>query len=276
MAYAYPGDGALDYYPVRYGTSRVVFRGPRPRLDQPYCVALGGTETYGRFVARPFPALVETELGHPVVNLGCGNAGPDVFLQDPAVLEVAQGALVVVLQVLGAANLSNRFYSVHPRRNDRFLRASPRLQALYPEVDFTEFAFTRHLLTVLERVDPERFTMVRAELQTAWAARMSDLLRQLARPVLLLWLSGQQPPPAEAASLRHTPVLVDAGMIATLRPLACDFLAVVPSAAALAVGVEGMAFASPDRAAALELPGPLVHREIAQALTPRLHRLVRQ
>ena len=72
--------------------------------------------------------------------------------------------------------------------------------------------------------------------QAAWAARMADLLRQIVRPVLLLWLAGQQPPAAGAASLWHTPVLVDAGMIDLLRPLAAEVLEVVPSAAALAGG----------------------------------------
>ena len=108
MAYAYPGDGALDYFPCRYGMSKLLFRGPHRELDGPFCAVLGGTETYGKFVADPYPALVEQMTGLRMVNLGCINAGPDVFLNEPAVIEIAALARATVVQVLGAQNLTNR------------------------------------------------------------------------------------------------------------------------------------------------------------------------
>jgi hypothetical protein len=64
---------------------------------------------------------------------------------------------VTVVQVLAVQNLSNPYYTVHPRRNDRFLRASARLQNLYQDVDFTEFHFTRHMLQTLQMVSAPRF-----------------------------------------------------------------------------------------------------------------------
>ena len=70
MAYAFPGAGALDYFPCRYGTSRLLFRGPRRMLDRPYVALLGGTETYGKYVPQPYPALIEAETGLRMVNLG--------------------------------------------------------------------------------------------------------------------------------------------------------------------------------------------------------------
>ena len=77
---------------------------------------------------------------------------------------------MTVVQVMGAQNLTNRFYTVHPRRNDRFLRAAPDLQALYPEVDFTEFHFTRHLLRTLRWSSADRFEVVAEELRAVWVA----------------------------------------------------------------------------------------------------------
>jgi hypothetical protein len=53
-------------------------------------------------------------------NLGLVNAGIDVFINEPMIQDFCAGAVVTVIQVLGAANMSNRFYAVHPRRNDRF------------------------------------------------------------------------------------------------------------------------------------------------------------
>ncbi len=273
MAYAYPGAGALDYFPCRYGRSKLLFRGPHRPLEPPYCAVIGGTETYGKFVAAPYPALLEAATGIAVVNLGCVNAGPDAFLNEPAIFDIAAGARITVVQVLGAQNLSNRFYAVHPRRNDRFLRASPALQAMYPEVDFTEFHFTRHMLRSLRATGPQRFDVLADELRTAWLHRMTSLVARLGK-VTLLWLSDRPPPTAaEAAEAPCDPFLVDATMLGALRSLAADYVEVVTSRAARAEGVAGMAFSPLERLAAAELPGPAIHRDVAAALAPRLRRL---
>jgi hypothetical protein len=275
MAYAYPGEGALDYFPCRYGKSKLLFRGPRRDLDRAYCAVLGGTETYGKFVPAPYPALVEEATGWRMVNLGCVNAGPDVFLNEPAVLEVASHARLTIVQILGAQNMSNRFYAVHPRRNDRFLIAAPVLRSMFREVDFTEFHFTRHMLQTLQAVAPDRFEVVAEELRAAWVARMKTLLARLPGRVLLLWLADHAPvAPGGAAELGRDPILVDAEMIAAIKAEAADYLEVISSAEARAEGVEGMAFAPLERPAAAEVPGPAVHREVAAALAPRLKSLL--
>ena len=80
MAFEYAGDGALDYFPCRYGRSKLLFRGPRRQLVPPFVSAFGGSETYGKFVEEPWPALLEERIGLPVVNFGYLNAGVDVFL----------------------------------------------------------------------------------------------------------------------------------------------------------------------------------------------------
>ena len=275
MAYAYPGEGSLDYLPCRYGNSKLAFRGPLCALRPPYCAVIGGTETYGKFVADPYPALVEAGTGLQMVNLGCVNAGPDVFLNEPEIVQICAGAAVTVVQVMGAHNLTNAFYSVHPRRNDRFLRAAPPLQAMFPEVDFTEFHFTRHLLRALQAVSIERFAVVTDELRVAWVCRMTDLLARIGGKVVLLWLADR--PPAcdrQGRDRLHDPILVDAGMIGALKDGYAEYVEVVVSAQARADGVAGMSFAPLDRPAAAEVPGPAVHREVAAALAPRLMRLL--
>jgi hypothetical protein len=271
MAYAFPGAGALDYFPCRYGRSKLLFRGPQRRLDAPYCAVIGGTETYGKFVAEPYPALVERQIGLRMVNLGCVNAGPDVFLNEPAVFDIVAGAQVCVVQVMGALNLSNRFYAVHPRRNDRFLRAAPELQELFPELDFTEFHFTRHLLRTLRMAGAARFDAVAEELRQVWVARMAELLGSLPGKVVLLWLSDHAPMRSGRPSERlRDPVLVNAEMIAAVRHLVSDYVEVVYSPSATAGEQAGLAFAPMDRLAAAEVPGPMAHAEIAAALAPVL------
>jgi hypothetical protein len=267
MAYAYPGAGALDYFPCQYGGSRLTFRGPRRDTGQDYIAVLGGSETYGRFVPTPYPDLLQEWLGLPVVNLGCPNAGAEVFAQDTGVIATAGRARAVVLQVLGAQNLSNRFYAVHPRRNDRFIGATPALRSLYRNMDFTEYTFTRHLLQALQRAGRDRFELVARELREVWVERMQALVATVGAPVVLVWI-GDQPPPARKtrADLTTTPVLVDADMIAAIRSRTAGYAEVVLSPQARAEGVAGMSFAPVEAPMAREMPGPVAHREVAAGL----------
>lgn len=275
MAYAYPGDGALDYYPCRYGKSKLLFRGPRRDLQRDYVAVLGGTETYGKFVPVPYPALVEQATGIRMVNLGCVNAGLDAYVNEPAVLEIAARARATVVQIVGAQNLSNRYYAVHPRRNDRFLGAAPVLRTMFREVDFTEFHFTRHMLQALQTASTERFEVVAEELRAAWVARMIALLDLIAGRTVLLWMADHAPPaPGRRPGLGHDPILVDAEMIAAVRAHASDYLEAVSSAGARAAGLAGMAFAPMEQPAALEVPGPMVHAEVARELAAVLQRML--
>ena len=271
MAFAFQGASALDYSVCNYGSSKVQFRGPRCDLSRPYIACLGGTETFGKFVPDPFPSLLQGRLDMAVANLGCVNAGIDVFLNEPAIADVAAGARVTVLQILGVQNLSNRFYTVHPRRNDRFVHASPGLKALYRDIDFTEFHFTRHLLGALLRKSRDRFEIVAEELRMAWLSRMKLLLGRLSSKTLLLWVANHAPPNRrDALTLQHDPLLVDAELLAALRPYATDYLQVVGSPMAQLNGLRGMAFAEFDRPAAAEVLGPAVHHEVVGALAPVL------
>lgn len=274
MAYAYAGDGSLDYVPCHYGGSKLLFRGPRRDLDLPYVAALGGTETYGKFIPQPWPALTEAETGLRMVNLGCVNAGADVYLSDPGVMAVAAQSRLVVLQVMGAANLTNRFYAVHPRRNDRFLRASLALMTLYPEVDFTNFHFTRHLLRTLQQVSPRRFQIVAEALRVTWLDRMQALVAQVGVPVVLLWMAAQPPRPRAAPDLSADPLLVDLPMMAALRSACATGCEVVLPPGASGGSADGKVFAPLERPAAEGLPGPEAHAEVAAALAAVLDRVV--
>ncbi|TCP40521.1 DUF6473 family protein [Rhodovulum marinum] len=267
MSFDKVGTGAMSYFPCRYGSSRLLFRGPKRELGGDYCTAIGGTETYGKFIPRPFTELVEDALGMPFVNLGCVNAGIDVFVNDSTVMEVASGAKVTVIQALGAQNMSNRFYVVHPRRNDRFLRASAMLKALYPGIDFTEFHFTRHMLSALKEKSEAAFEIVVAELQMAWQARMRLLATRLPGHKVLLWLSTRSPESEQHADgLGDDPLFVTRHMLDTVRPYFSRVVEVSVAPEAMANGTEGMIVPEMEEPAAAQLPGPAVHAEIAAEL----------
>ncbi len=203
--------GGLDYGLARVGGSRVRFRGPVPDLEAGYLVCLGGTETFGRFLPDPWPVRLADRLEAPLMNLGQVHAGLDLYLQDPEVLRVVQGARLCVLQVMGAQNMSNRLYSVHPRRNDRFVKASDALIQLYPDVDFSQIVFTGALMNTLHDTSPERFEIVVREMQVAWVSRMRHLLTNLPRKVQLLWMSNA--PPVENARLQVIPPVRDPAFV---------------------------------------------------------------
>jgi Domain of unknown function (DUF6473) len=236
---------------------------------------LGGSATFGKYVAAPYPVLVEAALNHPVANLGGLNAGPDFYLSDPATLAVAAQARVAVIQVTGAEAMSNPFYTVHSRRNDRFLATTPALHALFPEVDFTDIHFTRHLLLVLQRTDPLRFQTVIAGLKANWLSRMAELLAGLPPRRALLWLADT-PPPDTAIALDATcgPLFVDVGMLDALSPYITTVVESVPSAAAKAEGAARMQYPETEAAQARSLPGLAVHHEVAAALCPVLRPLL--
>ncbi|MDT8328748.1 MAG: DUF6473 family protein [Roseovarius sp.] len=271
MAFERMGRLPLDYQPVRYGTSKLWFRGPQQILTNGYVACLGGTETYGKFIDRPYPDLLERELGVACANFGWANAGVDAFLKDDGIIALAQSAHAVVLQLPCAMNLSNPFYRVHPRRNDRFLYATDRMRRLYPEVDFTEFHFTRHMMARLNQIAPERFSVLREGLQETWVTRMQELLVRIERPVILLWFAGHNPGRGEGpANIAHDPAFVSRAMINAIGIRAARVVEVVISRAARDQGTLGMRFAPMEESTAAELPGPLAHVQVSKALLPVL------
>ncbi|WP_342707830.1 DUF6473 family protein [Loktanella fryxellensis] len=273
-------ESGLHYAPCRYGLSRVFFRGPKRRLDKPYVAFIGGTDTFGKFIDRPLPALVEREIGQTCVNLGCVNGGVDAFVNDPTIMKTCHESTLTVVQVMGANYLSNRFYAVHPRRNDRFLRASTVMQAIYSDVDFADFTFTRHMLGVLHARSPERFDIVVSELRQAWVARMRNMLGQIGPRSVLLWFSREglsdDPWDARSAGLAADPLFVTASMVDQLRPLVMDVIVCQPSAFAVASGTKGMVFSPVQAKAASEIMGPACHQEAAARLAPVLMSLLRK
>ena len=264
-------DGALRLNPCSYGVSQLTFRGPQRQTDGRFVLFLGGSDTFGRYVPEPFSHLIEFETGETCVNLGCQAAGPDVYLKDSTIQALCQDASVTVIQVIGATNLTNAYYKVHPRRNDRFIAPTKLLTELYSEVDFTEFSFTGHLISRLRALDEARFELVRCCLQATWKTRMEALISQISGPVLLLWFASRPATGAMHLALHETdpntdpnsePLFVTAEMIEGLRGAVSDVIEVVSDRGEM----NGMSFAQLDFLAAYDSLGIAAHRAAAAAL----------
>ncbi|MEM1386286.1 MAG: DUF6473 family protein [Pseudomonadota bacterium] len=266
-----PGAGGLDYAPCSYGTSHLLFRGPQRDLRGKYLAFIGSAETFGTFIREPYPALLEDMLGVPCVNLGLRNAGIDVFLSSPGIIEVASRASMTVIQAMGAVNMSNRLYTVDPRRNHRFIRATKRLKDLYPEVDFREFDLTSQVISRLAGICLDRMQTVRRELQMAWVARMRTLVSEIRGRVVLMWFADRKPytPGLNTSSLCRDPIFVDRTMMAAVcTATAAIPLEVVAEQADIEAGREEMVFDAFEAAQAAQRLGPICHGQAAEALEP--------
>ena len=265
MSYDVMGRRVLDYEICNYDGSRLQFRGPKRNLTDPYVAFLGTTETFGKFVAQPYPDLLAEHLPVGAVNLGMVNGGVDAYLNDPAILEVARGAELRVVQVMGALNLSNHFFKVHPRRNDRLIGPCEPLRRLYPDLDFAEFHFTKAMLRALQRHSSERYEMICRELQDIWLARMTMLLKLLGERTIITWLADAEPP-QNAVIAPRDPMLIDAELIQRIKAKANAYVEIVPPRPSLENRTKGMLFGAMEGPVAEQMMGPAAHQEVALAL----------
>ncbi|MFC4671621.1 DUF6473 family protein [Seohaeicola nanhaiensis] len=267
MSVELPGAEVPEAGYCRYHGSRLQCRGPERQLNTPYVAFLGGAETFGRFVRVPFVEQIERATGRICVNLGASHTGPEAWLQDAALVEIAARASRALIQLSGAQMLCNPYYRVHPRRNDRFLEPLPPLADLYPEIDFTDFAFVNHMLAALNATSPDRFAQIREALQEVWVARMAELLDRFARPPVLLWLRYTSMTLNRGCpDLALNPVFVTGPMIECLRVGAGPIVTVDLATASAAREVVKMRFGPMQAPAAAQMIGPSAHRAVARAL----------
>lgn len=263
----------LDYQLCGYNNSRLSYRGPACDLESPYIAVLGGTETFGRYIAHPYPALLRERVGMPVANLGVCQAGLSLFSEERWLLDAALGAQLTVLQVLGAQNMSNRLYSVHSRRNDRFLAVSPALREIFPDVDFSEINFTGHLFSTLSQRSRAAFEVLVDELKWAWIQRMRRIVKTINGDVVLIWMSERSPDDLGGPAETVEPAFVDRSM---LDALACDIAGLVEVVAddiSPKTRMEGKLFAEGEKDAALTYPGAEQHARAAEQLAKEIARI---
>ncbi|MEL7012872.1 MAG: DUF6473 family protein [Pseudomonadota bacterium] len=272
MVRAARGLNAQELEHCRYDGSKLMLRGPRRDLDGAFVACLGGTETFARFIAEPYPDLLEAALGVTCVNFGWPNAGIDVFRGDPALIDCASRSQVCVLQVPNAINMSNLYYRVHPRRNDRVLEVLSPMRALFPDVDFTQFSFTRHMLTWLRKHHKDEFCYVLKELASVWVVGMTDLLDRIDTPVVLLWMSMRNPEEfADRPDLAADPSLVTRAMLDVLDPYVAGLVEVMITPEAR--GVEPQAVEASASEAQTILTAD-AHADTARSLVPTLSDLL--
>ena len=188
---------AMDARPVdlilcQYGNSKNLFRGPKKSCKHSDGVCLEGADTFGSKVPDPFRAMLEREMGMPVLNLGAQHSGAGFYTEDDAIHEIIENAQVVFVEAPSVVNQSNPFYRVHPRRNNRFMTALGPLYDLFPEADFVECHFTKHLITKLITIDAARADIVFRTLQDEWVRNITIMRARWRAKTVVHWYKKPQ------------------------------------------------------------------------------------
>jgi len=228
-------------------------------------VCAGGDETYGRFVDRPYAAILEERLDRRCLNLGSLFCGVDALCKDRGLFDLLNGSELCILQVPDILGQSNHFYRVHPRRNDRVLAPTENLIGLYPEVDFTDIHFVHHLMVRLQECRDARFEVVVEELQQNWIRQVSGLLGAIEPPTILLRLNVLRQVEAECQGERGDFAVTD-HMLEAIRPLASNCVDVPVHVSGQSDELEDMLFGTLQQPMAEHMIGPAAHRSVAQAL----------
>ncbi|WP_254437205.1 DUF6473 family protein [Ruegeria arenilitoris] len=272
MSYHQTGSAGAGHAVCQYGQSRLWFRGPERSLDTAYMACVGGDETHGRFVDRPYAAILEDRLDRRCLNLGSLYCGVEALCGDAGLFTLLNGAELCVLQAPGVLSQSNHFYRVHPRRNDRVLAPTQDLIDFYPEVDFTDVHFVGHLMRRLQDCQDARFEVVAEELRRNWVRQISDLLQRLKVPVLLLALKVL-PQKNDERQEERAPITVTLEMLKAVRPFCADYVEATAYVSGQSDELEDMLFGTLQQPMAEHMIGPAAHRSIAEALVGPIRNL---
>lgn len=271
MTYEGHGVAPPNSAPCFYRDINIAFRGPERSLEGPYVTFLGGTCFHGKYARKAVADRVEEAVGRACVNLGVMNAGLDLMRSEP-MLSLAQGGAATVIELVAAQNMSNRFYRVHPRRNDRLVAPTRLLRRVFPELDLSEVHFTRHLLNLMRSTAPNRFETVVDELRAAWVESMCALLHAIKGPKILLWVA---PMPLEdgVGHAVQEPYLVDRAAVQAISGLADALVEVRETPRMRDRGFRGMQVPDTHARVLSSLPRATLLDEAALALLDPLKRV---
>lgn len=195
------------------------FRGPPVNTSAPYLAFIGASQTFGRFVPRPFPCLLGTRLGIPVLNLAVGGAGPRHYLARNY-LELINGAEAVVIQVMSGRSASNSLFD-----NSESGGMIGHVRGEQSTVRADEF-YSR----LGQSSSKPRFEAIVNETRNDYMSSFIQLLRKIVVPKILFWFSRRHPQYAEdyekipEAVLGDFPQLVNQSMVQRLAAFSDDYV----------------------------------------------------
>jgi hypothetical protein len=202
---------AFDYELWFVEDGRLCLRGPRRSVPEaPFLACVGAAQTFGRFVARPYPAQLEALSRRPVLNLGLSGAGPESFLKRGTLQELMRKAEIVVLQIMSGRSVSAGVFRCRANAGVLEFVEGPRAG---------EVRVAKDAYAILKReYGANAFSEQVAAVREAWVDRYRRLLGEIERPTYLLWMSNRSPHAMveDPDDLGTFPHLVTEGMVAAL------------------------------------------------------------
>ncbi|MEO0531941.1 MAG: DUF6473 family protein [Planctomycetota bacterium] len=178
------------------------FRGPpRDLPENGYVSCLGAAQTLGCFCEKPFPVLLEEQLGVPMLNLGYGGAGPRFFNRQPELLDVVNRGRLAIVQVMSGRSEDNSMFEsrgleVLTRRRDgrRYAADEAWRSVLESGYAWRRLPFARALARRVARSFGSRNALrLAAETRANYTASLLELLDGITIPTVLLWFSKRTP-----------------------------------------------------------------------------------
>jgi hypothetical protein len=250
-----------------------LFRGPKFNPSRPYVACIGAAQTFGRFCARPFPALLSERFSIQFLNLGVGGAGPRLF-DSPQYLEWLNRAELVIVQVLSGRSEGNSLFDNSETGGLVGVRVE----------DNKTMRFEDFLCELLKTGSPDQIRRVVRETRENYVRNSVSLLKHIQRPKVLFWFSNRSPDYQEDLSstekiLAAFPQLVNRAMMDEIRAY-CDVYIECVSAS----GIPQQLWNADQRIDGTTIedgkivnryyPSPEMHREAADLLDPVCRRFL--
>lgn len=235
----------VDYHMYQLGDTELSFRGTESAFQEiesaealsqeDYFVCIGAAQTFGCFCPRPFPSILQNQLGLKVLNLGYGGAGPFFFLNHQELLPYINQAKFVIVQVMSGRSESNSLFDSGgleylTRRNDsQKISANKAYSDLFRQ--YQPPLFQQPLLNKIARslIGSPKVKEIVAETRANWIANYHKLLAQITIPKILFWYSRRSPWYWQRYSHAQAlfgdfPHMVNAKMLAAIQPYANDYV----------------------------------------------------
>jgi hypothetical protein len=180
-----------DYEIIDYGCQSLEnilypVRGPLPPSlgkDQ-FIVCTGAAQTFGRFVEKPYPLLLQERLAVPVLNLSQGGIGAAQYRRlSESYLPYLNRAKFVVVQVVTGRNEPNSLFDLARGEPYHLVRRSDSksIEARFLYKDLLASGDRKLINRVLE------------ETKLSWIDNFTFFLKQIRVPKILFWFSKRKP-----------------------------------------------------------------------------------
>lgn len=210
---------SIDYELYEIEGFKRLHRGPKPDLDAArgkYITFLGASQLFGRHQQRPPHVIISQALGITCVNLSVSGAGPEYFCSEE-VLQIANGGMAVVLQVLSGRSIGCEEYpGGHNTVRKDSLEKIKRLK----------------LLNEIWNQSRQEAIRLTRTWQINYVSSMTRLLGLIRVPSILAWVSEREPKEwsidhmEEASDFGEFPHLVDEDMMRKITGHCAAFVSV--------------------------------------------------